>query len=323
MFTNRQHAGELMRDDLVGLACKPGTLARTGRSTSRACPCCTPGTCTRTSTPRARCCSGASRPALLDSAPAAPARHLRTPFDANDPVNTPRDLNTANPRVRAALRGAVDDVNGLGKGLAVTLREVQFEKRGDEKIPIHGGPGDPEGDFNAINVPWVPGEGYPDVPHGSSFVMAAQFTATTARTPRTILTYSQSTNPTSPYFADQTRMFSRKEWVDMGFCEREILARPDADDPAPRAVAAARAGGRSRYRLPLRRRERIRRVRATVNGKRVKVRRVGRRGVRVSLRGRPKARYRIRVPVKTSRERTIRLDRRARTCTPRLKGRRR
>jgi hypothetical protein len=35
-----------------------------------------------------------------------------------------------------------------------------------------------------------------------------------------------------------------------------------------------------------------------------------------ALRGRPKARYRIRVTARTSRGRTIRLDRRARTCTP-------
>ena len=58
------------------------------------------------------------------------------------------------------------------------------------------------------------------------------------------------------------------------------------------------------YRLPLRKRERVKRVRATVNGKRVKVSRVARRGVRVSLRGRPKGRYRIRVTAKTSRKRT-------------------
>jgi hypothetical protein len=73
------------------------------------------------------------------------------------------------------------------------------------------------------------------------------------------------------------------------------------------------------YRLPLRRGERIRRVRASVNGKHVKVRRVGRRGVRVSLRGRPQARYRIRIVARTSKGRRIRLDRRARTCTPAIK----
>ena len=130
---------------------------------------------------------------------------------------------------------------------------MQFEKRGDEKIPIHGGPGDPEGDFNAINVPWVPGEGYPNVPHGSSFVMAAHLDGSKCPDLRTILTYSQSTDPDSPYFADQTRMFSRKAWVEPGFCERDILA--------DRALSIQRLGTvrcTSRraitYRLPLRRR---------------------------------------------------------------------
>ena len=223
--------------------------------------------------------------------------------------------------MEAALRGAVYDVNGLGKGLDVTLRQVQFERRGDEKIPIHGGPGDPEGDFNAINVPWVAGEGYPNVPHGSSFVIAAHVDG------------SQVPRP-----AHDPHLLAVDQPV------VAVLRRPDADvlaqgvgEPAasasarssPTATSRSSASGRSRctsrraitYRLPLRKRERIRRVRATVNGKRVKVRRVGRRGVRVSLRGRPKGRYRIRVTAKTSRKRTIKLDRRARTCTPKPKGR--
>ncbi|HET8951414.1 MAG TPA: penicillin acylase family protein [Solirubrobacteraceae bacterium] len=312
VFSDRSLAGELMRDDLVG-ACKPDL--------AEACAVLKAWDLHENLDSKGAVLFRRFVTRLLDGG-APPAGIWRTPFDANDPVNTPRDLNVDDPRVEAALRGAVDDVNGLGKGLAVTLRQVQFEKRGQEKIPIHGGPGDPEGDFNAINVPWVPGEGYPNVPHGSSFVMAAHLDGSKCPDLRTILTYSQSTDPGSPYFADQTRMFSRKAWVDPGFCERDILA--------DRALTIQRLGTvrcTSRraitYRLPLRRRERIKRVRVTVNGKRVKVRRVGRRGVRVSLRGRPKARYRIRVTVKTSRKRAIKLDRRARTCAPRLKGRRR
>jgi hypothetical protein len=41
---------------------------------------------------------------------------------------------------------------------------------------------------------------------------------------RTILTYSQSTDPASPWYADQTQMFSNKQWVDEAFCESEIAA---------------------------------------------------------------------------------------------------
>jgi hypothetical protein len=149
--------------------------------------------------------------------------------------------------------------------------------------------------------------------------MAAHLDGTRCPESRSILTYSQSTNATSRYFADQTRMFSRKRWVDMRFCEREILADPDLTITR---FGKTRCTSRRAitYHLPLRRRERIRRVKVTVNGKRVQVRRAGRRGVRVSLRGRPKARYRIRVVAKTTRKRTIRLERRARTCVPTKKA---
>jgi uncharacterized repeat protein (TIGR01451 family) len=58
--------------------------------------------------------------------------------------------------------------------------------------------------------------------------MVAQFTGDTCPVDtHTILTYSQSTNPNSPYYDDQTRMFSRKEWVDEAFCESEIAADPN------------------------------------------------------------------------------------------------
>jgi hypothetical protein len=43
---------------------------------------------------------------------------------------------------------------------------------------------------------------------------------------RSILTYSESENPNSPYFADQTRMFSKKQWVDPPFCPSELDGLP-------------------------------------------------------------------------------------------------
>ena len=38
--------------------------------------------------------------------------------------------------------------------------------------------------------------------------------------------YSQSENPESPYFSDQTKLFSRGEWVKERFCEPDILRSP-------------------------------------------------------------------------------------------------
>jgi hypothetical protein len=69
----------------------------------------------------------------------------------------------------------------------------------------------------------VKSKGFPDIAHGSSFVMAADMNGTACPDSRSILTYSLSANPSSPYYADQTKLFSEKKWVDMRFCTHEIL----------------------------------------------------------------------------------------------------
>ena len=123
---------------------------------------------------------------------------------------------------------AVDDLDSCGIPLDAPLRGYQYESRGSEQIPIHGGPG-VLGVFNAINVSWHGCDAYDDVSHGSSFVMATAFTpgASCPVDARSILTYSQAAeSPLSPYFADQTRMFSDKRWVDLPICEDEIAADP-------------------------------------------------------------------------------------------------
>jgi acyl-homoserine-lactone acylase len=157
------------------------------------------------------------------------------PFNANDAVNTPSGLQTGSPKVQMALADAVTDLQNAGIPLAAPLGDWQYEKRGDDRIPIHGGPGDPNGQFNAIGATWTPSgpnAGYSNIPHGSSFVMVTQFTddPTCGADDRTILTYSQSEDPTSPYFRDQTEMFSDKQWVNPAFCENEVQAQSGNPD---------------------------------------------------------------------------------------------
>jgi acyl-homoserine-lactone acylase len=93
------------------------------------------------------------------------------------------------------------------------------------KIPIHGGPGDPDGDFNAINVDWDSSKGGVQEPeHGSSYVQVVTWRkGTTCPDARTILTYSESTNPNSPFFSDQTKLFSQKKWVAVRFCRKAVF----------------------------------------------------------------------------------------------------
>ncbi|MBT3311331.1 MAG: hypothetical protein HN737_06320 [Desulfobacterales bacterium] len=39
-----------------------------------------------------------------------------------------------------------------------------------------------------------------------------------------VLTHSQSTDPDSPYYGNQTFVYSAKEWIALPFCEEEIEA---------------------------------------------------------------------------------------------------
>lgn len=246
VFNNRQYAGELTKDDLVAFCESLG-----GTTLSSSGPVSTEGACQALANWDGR--------DDLDSNGAILFRRFwsnivgtpvavkvptggeadgpwQTPFDPEDPVHTPNTLNTSDPRVAIALGDAINDLTDAGIPLDAPLRGWQYEDRGDgEQIPIHGGPGG-VGVFNAINVSWDgdPSDGdagYPDVDHGSSFVMAAHFVdpATNNGCPvnaDAIVTYSQSEDITRPWFKDQTRMYSVKEWNPMHFCETEILADP-------------------------------------------------------------------------------------------------
>jgi acyl-homoserine-lactone acylase len=231
VFSNRQLAGELMRDELVEM-CRSfsGGMAPSANG-----PVAVGNACD--------ILAGWDEKENLDSRGAILFRRFaervlsgplpvggaavspwRTPFDANDAVDTPRDLNTEAPNVQQALGDAIADLNSVGIKLDAAPRDVQFTTRGGEKIPIHGGIGDPNGQFNAISAPWKAGEGFKDIVHGSSYVQVVGWKPKSqCPDARTILTYSQSSDSTSPHYADQTRIFSQKKWVKPPFCKKDVL----------------------------------------------------------------------------------------------------
>ena len=241
VFSDRQYAGELFRDDLVEMCeSAPGGFllddTLTPVNVAPACP-----VLDSWDLHDNLGSNGAilfrrfeSRALSFDiggqtNVPVLPAPAVfSTPFNASDPVHTPNGLNTSNPDVKEALAGAVRDLADCGIPLDAPLLGYQSEERNGEAIPIHGGPGT-LGVFNAINVSWrgCPGgqiRAYNDVSHGSSFVMVTGFDGENCLADRSILTYSQSENPDSPYYADQTELFSGKQWVDVPYYEDEIAA---------------------------------------------------------------------------------------------------
>jgi acyl-homoserine-lactone acylase len=222
VFNDRQYAGVLWRDQLVAMCQSDGTEPSSS-GTVDVRPAC-PVLAAYDNHDNLDNKGSVLFRRFVDRAKAAEGGPYANPFDPADPLNTPNGLNTSNPQVKQALGDAVNDLKSNGIPLDASLRSYQYEKRGNEKIPIHGGPGG-DGLFNAINVIWDPPAGWPNVPHGSSFVMVTQFQKHGCPTNRSILTYSLSANPNSPYFADQTRMFSKKKWVDPPFCAAQVRKR--------------------------------------------------------------------------------------------------
>lgn len=146
-----------------------------------------------------------------------------TPFNPADPVNTPRDVVTQGApgdAMIAALAKAAAAIRKQGIALDARWGDVQFAVRGDRHIPIHGA----DGQLGVLNVQIaeaVPGGITPR--HGSSYVQVVTFDEA-GPVADAVLSYSQSTNPASPHFGDQTRLYSAKQWHRLPFTPAQIAA---------------------------------------------------------------------------------------------------
>ncbi|MFD7462556.1 MULTISPECIES: penicillin acylase family protein [unclassified Streptomyces] len=150
----------------------------------------------------------------------------KVPFSAADPVRTPHTLNTAAPGFATALADAVAELRAAGIALDAPLGEDQFVVRGGERIAVPGGT-ESLGVWNKIEPVWDPARGgYTQVTTGSSYIQAVGWDGGRCPVARTLLTYSQSSDPDSPHLADQTRLFSGERWVTSRFCEKDILSSP-------------------------------------------------------------------------------------------------
>ncbi|MFG2648068.1 penicillin acylase family protein [Streptomyces sp. NPDC048436] len=154
------------------------------------------------------------------------AQLWKVPFSAADPVRTPNTLNTGAPGFATALADAVAELDGAGIALDAPLGKNQFVVRGSQRIPVHGGT-ESIGVWNKVEPVWdAKGGGYTEVAHGSSHIQAVGWDKGHCPVARTLLTYSQSSNPNSPHYSDQTRLYSDERWVTSRFCEKDISRDP-------------------------------------------------------------------------------------------------
>ena len=75
--------------------------------------------------------------------------------------------------------------------------------------------------FSVISARMVEGEGYSSVRAGNSYIHAVSWDSSDCPDANAVLTYSQSTDPASPHYADSTKLYSQSGWIDMPFCEAD------------------------------------------------------------------------------------------------------
>lgn len=149
------------------------------------------------------------------------------PFNAADPVNTPSGVaQVAMPAMLAALRGAADKLQALGVPFDGRLGDYQVELRNGVRIPLHGGNGNQEGTYGSLTMrSGLTAQGYVGAHWGQSYIQTVTFDEQ-GPVAHAMLTYGQSTDPRSPWYADQTMVYSRKEWPNLPFTQERIRADP-------------------------------------------------------------------------------------------------
>ncbi|KIH99632.1 hypothetical protein LP52_07025 [Streptomonospora alba] len=172
----------------------------------------------------------------LSSVPGGP---WRVPFDPAQPLTTPNTLAVDRTEVQTAFGDAIRDLSAADVPVNGRLGDNQYVTRGGEQIPIHGAPHE-LGVLNVITPTWTD-DGNTDVVHGSSFIQVVEFDGRKAPQAHSLLAYSQSADPNSPHYADQTELYSAGTWVQERFTEREIRSSPEL-----RVVTLSGRGGADR-----------------------------------------------------------------------------
>lgn len=153
------------------------------------------------------------------------ASYWRIPYDAADPVYTPKGFNTANTKAATLLADAVNWFAAQGMPLEEVNARRQVIVRDSAPISVPGG----RYTFNNVRGNLSSGL-YGDPVYGNSYMQFVTFDAN-GPVAEGMLTYSQSSHILSPNFADQTKAYSDiylkgGKWIKLPFSEADIKADP-------------------------------------------------------------------------------------------------
>ena len=239
LYGNRHYSAEIMLDGVLQVCAAQNPVVTIGGQAVNVAPACnvlaawdrrnnTASVGAHVWTELWRRVSGA--PTAGSGLPVVTSLLYAVPFNPADPVGTPRGLNAAQAGVQTRVMGelayTVKYFNDNGIALDRPWGQVQFDTRNGERIPVHGGSG-VSGVYNAITPSTlVPNVGFTPILGGSSYIQSVTFTPS-GPDARAVVTYSQSTDPANPNYADMTKLFSNYGWVTMPFAEGDIRRDPN------------------------------------------------------------------------------------------------
>lgn len=153
------------------------------------------------------------------------------PYDPADPLETPRGaagIPAAIAKLETLVASSQFDTAAKRR---TTPAQVQTVSRPDGALPIPGGR------YTFMNWRGVRTELYPGIvvytadpktnagAYGNSYI---QFVTWDDAGPvaEGVLTYSQSSDPDSPYFSDQTKLYVKGQWAKLPYTEQQITSDP-------------------------------------------------------------------------------------------------
>lgn len=144
----------------------------------------------------------------------------RVAFDAQAPLDTPRQLNADSAGIVFALASAAKTIATSPYPPTASRAEYQFlEGSGAEKIPLPGGCG-----FNGYitaSCTRFENDQVVVVPGGNSYLQVVSFDDSGPQA-WTLMASSQSSDPSSPHYRDYSRAYSTKQWHRTPFTDAEV-----------------------------------------------------------------------------------------------------
>jgi acyl-homoserine-lactone acylase len=134
-----------------------------------------------------------------------------------DPAHTPRGVSDPARAIQALTTAASAVAQAYGR-LDVAWGDTHRLRRGTLDLPLRG----TELTFNSVM--YRPADGNTFVATGGdSYVLAVEFTSAGPRA-NSVLVYSESANPQSPFFNDQSRLYAAQQYKPAWFSESDIGA---------------------------------------------------------------------------------------------------